>query len=563
MSKTLQFRYNIHLLEKSEGVMPKKKNGQTRRQRKKQQRKELAKQPEALDLADNPMADVEAEEFYSFDDFVKENDIPDDELLEIVSDELGEDIEDIEEAEEKCVSEAIVINRPTDFEELDAEREAREQAHKISNTAYDAERLLTNIVYDPILEPDEKEDKIKRVGSDFAKRLTNIVQDKKEVEEEWEPSEKELDKAEAEMWASFLDVGILEKLLTKAKLTTAKGRAEMQATAKKMGFGKASKDNLNGILVEKDTKGVYRWTGFVSNNFKDREDEIISEAAHKEFVSYLDANPDRAPEFWTWHTKGTARASKVDAWLYHEGFLIMSGPLTDIEAYRLMKAISLKEMGMSHGFIGMRDPDDPSVIVKYRAYEVSDLPLSKAANVWTSIETQLKEVSSMSKEQIEHLELLMGEEYVANLLENAEENKDILEAAGIGSKEVDEPEAETEQVKEGKELTKKQKKVVEEVFEQEASEVKEFMDTAKKMMPLMAQKILDLEEKLDKTEEEAEDTLADMIGNTAASKAKALSKRPSENEENITDEKLDEPRLKEHDPDDWWGVKIEREEEEA
>jgi hypothetical protein len=83
------------------------------------------------------------------------------------------------------------------------------------------------------------------------------------------------------------------------------------------------------------------------------------------------------------------------------------------------------------------------------------------------------------------------------------------------------------------------------------------------MMPLMAQKILDLEEKLDKTEEEAEDTLADMIGNTAASKAKALSERPSENEENITDDELDEPRLKEHDPDDWWGVKIEREEEEA
>jgi hypothetical protein len=147
------------------------------------------------------MADVEAEEFYSFEDFEKDN--PEDEILEIVSDEIGEDVEDLEEAE-KCFDEAVavaVVDPPTDFEELDAEREARQQAMKVREIGWDADRLLSNIVHSSVLEPDEKEGKIKKVGSDFAKRLTNIVQDKKEVEEEWEPSETELDKAEAEMWA--------------------------------------------------------------------------------------------------------------------------------------------------------------------------------------------------------------------------------------------------------------------------------------------------------------------------------------------------------------------------
>jgi hypothetical protein len=300
-----------------------------------------------------------------------------------------------------------------------------------------------------------------------------------------------------------------------------------------MGLGKASKDNLNGILVEKDTEGVYRWTGFVSNNFKDRDGEIISEAAHKEYVSYLDANPERAPEFWTWHTKGTARASKVDAWLCHKGFLIMSGPLTDNEAYRLMKAISSDDIGMSHGFFAM---GKDNVITKYRAYEVSDLPLRKAANTWTSIETHLKEVSSMN-EKIEYLKKLTSEEFIDGLLEKAEEDNEFLQALGIESKEVDEPEAETvesedETEEEGKELTKKQKKVVEELFGQEFSEIKEYMEMTAKLMPAMAKEVVSLKEKLEKTEEEAEETLADMIGGTAASKAKALKSRPSEDPKN-------------------------------
>lgn len=555
--------------KKSEGVMPKTKNGVTARQRRKADRRQQANHPEAHTLADDPQADIRAEEeeYYSFEDYVDEN-----------PDEILED-------------EEALLDGPTEPDSIED---------------------FIDEVADEVVE---------RLGDDFIERLTSHVYDTPEDAKSWQPSEKELDLVEAEMWASFTgNIGLDTKFnVIKAKLSTATrnnlpdsafacireggkkdesgktiprslrrlpihdkahvrnalarlpqmmkrggesatiarcGRAKVMSAAKKMGIGKAGKESLNGIIVEKDATETYRWIGWVSNNFKDRDGEIIKESAHKEYIAYLDANPGHAPEFWSWHTKGTARESKVDAWLYHKGFLIMSGPLTDTEAYRLMKAISSDDVGMSHGFFCIKDPSDPSVITKYRTYEVSDLPLKRAANVWTNIETHLKEVTSMSNEQVEYLKTLVGEDYVEALLEKAEENSEILTELGIESKEIDDaPEQEDEK------LTKKQEKVVEEVFEQEYSEIKQFMDTAGKLMPLMAQEIVDLKKQLAKTEEEQEDKLAEMLESSLGKRLKAVEKRASANEDNVTEDETDGPSWNPDELESWFGIPLPKREE--
>lgn len=548
-------------MKKSEGTMPKTKNGKTARQR----RKELARKPEAKMLADDPMADIEAE-YYGVDDFLKEHPYE----------------------EEKYYDDApvMIVDPPTDFEELDADREAAEKAEHIRETARDAQHLLSNIVHHPMLDPSEKEEKIKKVGTDFASRLSSYVSEE-EKECECEVDEKALDIVEAEMWDR---IGGEDSILfrIKAKISVAsrndlpdsdfayiepggtkddsgktaprslrhypiqdeahvrnalsriaqaikrggksaeiakKAQSNVRDAAKKFGIGKAGKDMKNGILVEKDTEGTYRWIGWVTNNFRDREKEIISEDAHKEFIEYLNTHPEQAPEFWTWHTKGTARQSKADVWLYHKGFVIMSGPLTDIEAYRLMKAISEDDIGMSHGFIGWKDPKDPTVITKYRSYEVSDLPIKFAANPWTSIEATIKEVSSMSNDKLEYLKKLTSDEYVEGLLLEAEDAKTLLDDLGVESKDIEEEPVEDE-VEETPEIGK----AISEYFGEDAGDLKEFIAIAKKMLPKMAEEIVGLKEELQKS---AEETLADMLESPNSKRTKALDSRPSEDEKNL------------------------------
>jgi len=188
------------------------------------------------------------------------------------------------------------------------------------------------------------------------------------------------------------------------------------------------------IIVQKD--GSKRWVGWFTNNYKDREKEIISEEAHKEFLAYLKEYPDRYPAFWSWHLPGTSREADTDYMDYFDGFMVASGPLTAVEADQLDKAIEYDngEIGMSHGmYILERDPERKEIITKYRTYEISDLPLVNAANGFTGINST-KEVK-MTDVKLDRLKAVIGEDAANKIVDQIGENKEALEAAGIESKE--------------------------------------------------------------------------------------------------------------------------------
>lgn len=196
---------------------------------------------------------------------------------------------------------------------------------------------------------------------------------------------------------------------------------------------KEAKPKRTGFKVFQDTNGSDRWFGWVSNNWQDRENEIITSAAHREYVSWLDRHPDQAPELWSWHTKGTARQHRADWWEYSDGFLMMSGPLTkeEAEAYRALG--DDVNIGMSHGF-RVYNQVGP-YILQYRSFEVSDLPVEYAANPFTNFEVS-KMAFSNSKRA--YLAQLLGEDRVAELESTTEDMEKALTALGLSRKELDE-----------------------------------------------------------------------------------------------------------------------------
>lgn len=197
---------------------------------------------------------------------------------------------------------------------------------------------------------------------------------------------------------------------------------KIRAAAKKMGVGSAAEEGkalASAFTVFKDGES-WRWFGLVSNKYRDRDTrryplgEIITEAAHKEFVSWLDAHPEQAPQLWTWHTPGTAREKRADWWDYtSEGFLCMSGPLTEAEAKQFEPEEAL---AMSHGLKVLAYDEGQGLIHQYRTFEVTELPAEWPANPWTSFGVLKKEAEmAFTPEKRAHLVKRLGEAKVAEL----------------------------------------------------------------------------------------------------------------------------------------------------
>lgn len=383
---------------------------------------------------------------------------------------------------------------PTSFEELDALRTARERAEQVQEVTWDTQDLVRNILYSPTIDEGQKAQKIMDVAGGFKARLSQSVGEdmKKDMEvleieamlamDERETARHPIKKG-AESLVEFakkkLSYGARQNLsdsdfalvytdsqgnkqrkypiYDKAHVRNALARAAQQiqgggqgaadarkalpkirAAAKKFGISMAEK----GLHIEKDAKGDWRWIGRPSNNFIDLQTDIMIKEAHQKYVAWLDENPDMAPVFLSWHTPGTARENPADFWMEHEGFLIMSGKLTEPEARSLLSMQKQVDLGMSLQGVGVRlNKQDPRQITDYWLYEVSDLPLDNAANPFTNLETITKEVGM---DKLEYLtEVLGSKEKAQAYLEKTGQMQKQLQEAGITSKEVGTPADET------------------------------------------------------------------------------------------------------------------------
>lgn len=128
-----------------------------------------------------------------------------------------------------------------------------------------------------------------------------------------------------------------------------------------------------------------QWIGVPTNKFQDREKDILSDAAHKEFVALVKSGNTPYPELRPWHSAKIGETTWID---YDErGFLVAGGHiLKEFENYAINLITNTNEpLGMSHGMYSkdiVRDIE--GTIVSYKSFEFSFLPQSNAANLLTS-----------------------------------------------------------------------------------------------------------------------------------------------------------------------------------
>lgn len=140
------------------------------------------------------------------------------------------------------------------------------------------------------------------------------------------------------------------------------------------------------LLVLKGANGKNYWLASFTNNFKDREDEILSEHAHKEFEMRLDMKLTPMPELWAWHTDNTRHGKALSVW-YQDHNMFAIGEFDDTpEATKAINYYRKHPVKLSHGFIAPKWAFKNGVYDAYNTFEISTLPPSVAANPYTSFE---------------------------------------------------------------------------------------------------------------------------------------------------------------------------------
>lgn len=485
------------------------------------------------------------------------------------------------------------IGGPVSFDELDEQKLAQEKADSVRETTWDVRDLVNNIMSNQMMDTVEKSQAIQKLGADFGDRVTAIMAGNTPDEGNMN-IQKDIDLLEleaiiaydhrhtpvAERMGDFISKAALSYAAKKAKpdsayafVTTRGGmkvrkylihdkahvrnalaRAAQQikgggvgaadakaalpkihAAAKRMGIGMGKEFGTTAIVLQKDAKGDWRWIGWPSNNFKDRQNDIISKEAHQEYVAFLDANPDMAPLFMTWHMPGTERKHPADYWTFEKGFLMMSGTLEESEAASLFKALAITDLGMSIQGFGLRESNDPRVITKYRAFEVSDLPIENAANPFTDVSVITKEVDMDKKK---YLATILGSEEAAETYMNkAGLKQKELEKAGVEQKDKEgtpAPATETKTVAQAKKqvstLPADQRILIEAVFKElHVDELSTFVEQAKEAM----EKVPVLEGLIKDMQVNQDQKLAEIINPPASRLAWASQQRASAADETI------------------------------
>lgn len=185
------------------------------------------------------------------------------------------------------------------------------------------------------------------------------------------------------------------------------------------------------LVAFKAANGQWRWIASPTNKFEDKSKEVLTEAAHREYVAYVDATKDY-PELWLWHTPGT-RIGQADFVDYCDGFLVTSGPFDDpVMAERV--ASKADGLALSHGFsYREKDRSLEGEFQRYRMKEITILPSHRPANRWTLLNTILMEVKEMpfKPEKRTFLVDMMGEERTAQLEQGLSFLGKELEEAGV------------------------------------------------------------------------------------------------------------------------------------
>lgn len=172
----------------------------------------------------------------------------------------------------------------------------------------------------------------------------------------------------------------------------------------------------SSTLFFKDKDGGWRVVLLYSNKYEDRDNDILTEEAHKEFAEWVNASgfkpqitlfhlPSLSNAFWSKVYKAygddaeklngvVRRIYKDTGWaigeaervVYMNGFAVMVGKVYEDKYPVAEKLSTMKELGNSHLFLTTdfsSNGDAGMIVNKYRSFEGTILPRKRAANLLT------------------------------------------------------------------------------------------------------------------------------------------------------------------------------------
>lgn len=211
----------------------------------------------------------------------------------------------------------------------------------------------------------------------------------------------------------------------------------------------AVKDALNpqqdsAFTVIKGADGRYYWHARHSNNFEDREKEILSEKAHEDYVRRVDMGLVPPPELWSWHTDGTRQG--IAERVFYDNHIMNAVGVFDAtpegETARKFYEHNAGKIELSHGFTFPKWALKDGIYEVYNTFEISTLPIGAAANPYTTFE----EINAMalSDEKRQWLESTLGKDRTDKLLADNEKMGKAVEELGKSYKDFADVPAATE-----------------------------------------------------------------------------------------------------------------------
>lgn len=219
-----------------------------------------------------------------------------------------------------------------------------------------------------------------------------------------------------------------------AELPTVENKESPIISWLKKTFGKKADEQLTGSGF-KALPGN-KWVAYHSNSFEDRVGELFTEAAHDQYIGWLDKGVIPYPDLWYWHIPGTKHGQAE--WVDRIGHIVVSaGSFDDTPIAQLFRKEYEKNPQMTshtYGYPKSALLDDGS-FQTYFTVEISPLPVGKQASLWSPF-MEVKEMP-ITPEKITKLEGILGKDLASQVLGNADKMSKELEALGIKFKEAE------------------------------------------------------------------------------------------------------------------------------
>lgn len=166
-------------------------------------------------------------------------------------------------------------------------------------------------------------------------------------------------------------------------------RALVMDTIKTLAQPKAKPNPDQAFSVFKGVDDKWYWMSRHTGKWVDREDEIIANRAHDEYVARVQKGLVPMPELWTWHKKGTMHGQADIVWK-SGGFVRAIGHFTGTPEQVERSVKYYQKMGdkikLSHMFKYPKNGKKNKVYYAYNTVEITTLPDGAEAFPYTTFE---------------------------------------------------------------------------------------------------------------------------------------------------------------------------------